>query len=149
MQSKDVSMLQVTCLGNCDMMKQVSAHFTSVSRITGHHVDDLRACLAEVLSPHHLQLFDNMVHRMESIAEAAASKVHVVLMLTCPTRHVHTWQSAVTPYSCHVWSFAWLQPETHALQCAIVTACVICEATANMFTRCNANGLLCRAMSGC
>lgn len=75
-------MLQVTCLGNCDMMKQVSAHFTSVSRITGHHVDDLRACLAAVLSPHHLQLFDNMVQRMKSIAEAAASKV-LVLILTC------------------------------------------------------------------
>ncbi len=80
MQSKDVSMLQVTCLGNCDMMKQVSAHFTSVSRITGHHVEDLRACLAAVLTPHHLHLFDNMVHRMESIAEAAASKVLVLIL---------------------------------------------------------------------
>jgi hypothetical protein len=98
MQSKDVSMLQVTCLGNCDMMKQVSAHFTSVSRITGHHVEDLRACLAAVLTPHHLHLFDNMVHRMESIAEAAASKV-LVLILTCTKRQAHTWQSTVTPYS--------------------------------------------------
>ncbi len=65
-------MLQVTCLGNCDMMKAVSGHFTSISRITGHHVDDLRNCLAEVLSPHQLHLFDNMVRRMESIAEAAS-----------------------------------------------------------------------------
>ena len=99
MQSKDVSMLQVTCLGNCDMMKQVSAHFTSVSRITGHHVEDLRACLAAVLTPHHLHLFDNMVHRMESIAEAAASKVHVVLVSTCTNRHAHALQSTVKPYS--------------------------------------------------
>ena len=68
-------LLQVTCLGNCDMMKQVSAHFSSISRITGHHVDDLRGSLAEVLSPHHFHLFDNMVMRMESIAEAASSKV--------------------------------------------------------------------------
>ncbi|DBA95567.1 TPA: hypothetical protein ACH3X3_013417 [Trebouxia sp. C0006] len=72
---------KVTCLGNCDMMKQVSAHFTSVSRITGHHVEDLRACLAAVLTPHHLHLFDNMVHRMESIAEAAASKGNVRLLI--------------------------------------------------------------------
>ena len=62
-------------MGNCDMMKQVSAHFTAVSRVSGHHVDDLRACLAEVLTPHHLHLFDNMVRRMESVAQAAASKV--------------------------------------------------------------------------
>jgi len=98
MQSKKLSMLQVTCLGNCDMMKHVSAHFTSVSRITGHHVEDLRACLAAVLSPHHLHLLDNMVYRMESIAEAAASKVHV-LILTCTNRHAHIWPSTKTPYS--------------------------------------------------
>ena len=66
------------------MMKQVSAHFTAVSRIRGHHVDDLRACLTEVLTPHHLHLFDNMVRRMERVAEAAASKVCFSLAVLCP-----------------------------------------------------------------
>lgn len=68
-------MLQVTCLGNCDMMKQMSAHLCSSSRVTGHHVADLRSCMVGVLSPSHLQLLDNMLQRVETIAEAAASKV--------------------------------------------------------------------------
>ena len=68
-------MRQVTCLGNCDMMKEVSAHFSSISRITGHHVDDLPSHLAGILTPCHLQLALNMLRRVETVAAAAASKV--------------------------------------------------------------------------
>lgn len=73
--------LQVTGLGNCDMMKEVSAHFSSISRITGHHVQDLPSHLATALSPCHLQLALSMLRRMETIAEAAASKVMLHLFL--------------------------------------------------------------------
>ena len=72
-------MCQVTALGNCDMMKEVSAHFSSISRITGHHVKDLPSYLASVLSPCHLQLALSMLRRMETVAEAAASTV----LLSC------------------------------------------------------------------
>ena len=67
--------LQVTGLGNCDMMKHMSAHFCSLSRVTAYHVEDLRCCMAAVLTPAHLHLFDNMMHRMETLVQAAASKV--------------------------------------------------------------------------
>ena len=73
-----VLVLQVTGLGNCDMMKQMSAHFCSISRVTAYHVEDLRCCMAAMLSPAHLQLFDNMMHRMETLVQAAASKVRLV-----------------------------------------------------------------------
>lgn len=57
------------------MMKEVSAHFSSISRITGHHVEDLPSYLAGVLSPAQLQLALNMLRRVEAVAEAAAAKV--------------------------------------------------------------------------
>lgn len=57
------------------MMKEVSAHFSSISRITGHHVAELPSYLATVLSPCRLQLALSMLRRMETVAEAAAAKV--------------------------------------------------------------------------
>lgn len=56
-------------------MKEVSAHFSSISRISGHHVQDLPSHLATVLSPCHLQLALSMLRRMETVAGAAAAKV--------------------------------------------------------------------------
>ncbi|KAL3143867.1 hypothetical protein ABBQ32_003688 [Trebouxia sp. C0010 RCD-2024] len=72
---------KVTCLGDCDMMKEVSAHFSSISRITGHHVAELPSYLATVLSPCRLQLALSMLRRMETVAEAAAAKGNVRLLI--------------------------------------------------------------------
>ena len=63
------------------MMKEMSAHLSSISRITGHHVEDLPSHLATVLSPYHLQLALSMLRRMETVAEAAGSKVLLNLTL--------------------------------------------------------------------
>ena len=63
-------------------MKEVSAHFSSISRITGHHVDDLPSYLSHVLSPCHMQLALNMLRRVEAVAEAAAFRVsHFFVLL--------------------------------------------------------------------
>ena len=65
------------------MLQHVSAHFSSANG--HHHVDDLRGCLAGVLNPHQLHLFDNMLQRVETVAEAAAAKV--CGMACCTTSH--------------------------------------------------------------
>lgn len=62
------------------MMKEVSAHFSSISRISGHHVQDLPSHLATVLSPCHLQLALSMLRRMETVAGAAAAKVLLYML---------------------------------------------------------------------
>ena len=87
-------MWQVTCLGDCDVMKEVSAHFSSISRITGHHVADLPSYLAAVLSPAQLQLALSMLRRMETVAEAAALKV--LLHSWCPHGHLGGHKLALT-----------------------------------------------------
>ena len=73
------------------MMKEVSAHFSTVSRITGHHIQDLPSHLASVLSPCQLQLALSMLRRMETVAEAAASQVLLSCIFLChfnPGNHV-------------------------------------------------------------
>lgn len=86
---------QVTALGNCDMMKEVSAHFSSISRTTGHHVQDLPSHLATVLSPCHLQLALSMLRRMETVAEAAASQVLLPCIYGCENVSFQSCESGI------------------------------------------------------
>ena len=74
------------------MMKEVSAHFSSISRITGHHVQDLPSYLATVLSPRQLQLALSMLQRMETVAEAAVAQILLFRISGCTNVSFYFWE---------------------------------------------------------